>query len=71
MNVGDKVRIEGDETVYVVAGIMEGRGFWLTVEEDEYDGYDADLIVQDNRIILSDERSRYYRGMDLPPINPA
>ena len=77
MNVNDQVMIEGDNTgtVYVVAGVREGRGLWLTVEEDPYDGYDADLIVQQSdgattyNVVLCDDRSSFRGQIRLIRLN--
>lgn len=72
MQIGDRVKIEGDDTIYVVAGARLGRGLWLTVEEDEYDGYDGDLIVQqsgDEYVVqLCDSRSRHHGYVKLVPV---
>ena len=81
MKLGERVLVsteptvpESTSTVYVVAGICEGRSIWLTVEEDEYDGYDGDLILQPighdlaphtYRIVLQDERSNFHGELHL------
>jgi len=66
MSVGQRVVLFEDQTktVYVVAGVRPNRGYWLTVEDDQYDGYDGDLILtpesgQTNRFrcVLRDTRS--------------
>jgi len=50
-HVGDLVTIDGDSSgaVYEISGISSrstATFLWLAVDDDEYDGYDGDLIVQ-------------------------
>ena len=73
MDVGDKVKIEGLNEVYVVCGSCPQHGVWLSVDEDEYDGYDHDVVVFEESpgvwgVRLSDERSSIPRPVRLTVI---
>jgi len=70
--VNDRVRIENDDvqTIYVVAGIHPERGIWLTIEDEVYEGYDADLIIANeedgvHKIIQADQRTKYGHTISL------
>jgi hypothetical protein len=59
--------------IYMVCGYHPDRGVWLTATDDEYDGYDGDLIVEEESegwfvIQLRDERSSLPGRVRLVPV---
>ena len=43
-----KVIARDEDPVYLICGTHSTRGMWLSVEDDTYDGYTADVIVHDD-----------------------
>lgn len=78
MNVGDKVRIEGEtktSETYVIRGMYIDRhgaeSIWLVIEDDQDEGYDSDFVLVAHgdryRVYLADGRSQYKGDVRLLP----
>ena len=70
--LGDRVRVQGLDDVYVVCGLEHtSKRFWLCVERMDYDGYNGDIILQDTDrglvVSLADERNSLPYPIVLQP----
>ena len=70
--IDDKFKIEGDpeDNVYVLRGFDPiSKRRWLCVEDGQYEGYNGDLVLgADDVIVMSDDRCSLHGKLVLTPV---